>query len=122
MACGCNNACGCNIIAGAGLIVQRIGDDFYVSRGVNSSESFTVSDTISASTEIVVYSGGPGEALELPPALAGRELQVWNVGDDVDLDAAVGETVNGVATVTVPLGYTADLVSILDGEWLANVH
>lgn len=112
------------MVAGAGIAVSRIGDSFHISTTAADPvvEFLTTTAEIDQATGIVVFSGAAGETLTAAPALEYDAFSVWNVGDDVTLEAAVGETINGAASIVIPLGYTADAISVVDGEWLVNVH
>lgn len=122
--CGCQSACGCTVSGERGVSVRRVGDTFFVSLGTAVHETFAASGVIDPATTIAVFDGAPGSTLELPPALEGMILEVWNidVDDDLVVAAAAGETVNSLADVDVAARYTGRFISIVDGEWLANVY
>lgn len=126
MPCGCQAACGCDVQAGPGILVQRLGDRFVVTntavQRVVQTES--ASATVGVQTTHLVFEGATAaQVITAQPAIAGAGFELWNVSsEDVVLEGAGAETVNGVANVTVPSGYTATVFSPADGEWLANVH
>ncbi len=107
-----------------GVQSNRIGDTFYVSLSNNVTyETLAASAVIAPTTQIVVFDGAPGSVLELPPAVAGRKVEIWNFDtiDNVNVAAAAGETVNALADVDVYATYVGRFISIIDGEWLAHV-
>lgn len=121
--CGCNSAsCGCTILAGPGIHVQVMSATSMRVSAAATVQTESDSAIIDPGTTHLVYNGGPAETLTAPAALEGRGFEVWNTGDDVTLEAAAGQTINGAASELVPAGYTATVISPADGEWLANVH
>lgn len=126
MACGCQAACGCDVQAGAGILVQRLGDRFVITNTAVGRvvQTESADATVAIGTTHLVFEGAtPAQTATAQPAIAGAGFEVWNVSsEDLELAADGAELVNGVASVTIPSGYSADVFSPADGEWLANVH
>lgn len=126
MPCGCQAACGCDVQAGAGIAVQRLGDRFLITNTAVERvvQVESASATVGIDVTHLVFEGATAaQVITAQPAIAGRGFEVWNVSsEDVTLEADGAELVNGTANVTIPSGYSADVFSPADGEWLANVH
>ncbi len=125
MACGCTAACGCTVVGENGIAVRRIGDSFRVSLSGSAAVIELLADdaVIDPATTHVVYDGAAGAVLELPPALEGMLLEVWNYDDtdDVNVAAAAGETVNDTTDIDVPSRYVGRFLARADGDWIGMV-